>query len=203
MKKQRNSLLLAFVAVGAIFIASCSKDDPQPEIPQEETHEAQLTFTEVEWQDGQPVELEHPEVMVVTFEDGLAAVGTHIHLEAEKTYKVELTAYDFAGREIQQEFVDDASVHQAFILGAPDGVLDYTYADPADARVGVTGYLHVLQPSDGFVLNYILRHLNEGEKARITAGDWNNAQYTQFGGANDIDLKFEVHAVEAGHGHDH
>lgn len=204
MKKQRNSILLAFMALGAISIASCSKDDPQPEIPQEEVGEAKLTFTEVGWQDGQPTEIENPDVITVTFEDGLPPVGTHAHLEAGKTYRLALTAYDFANREVQQEFVADADVHQAFILGAPDGVLDYTYADPNDARVGVTGYLHVLQATpEDFVFNYIMRHLNEGEKANIGADDWNNPGYTQFGGANDLDLKLELHLVEAGHDHDH
>lgn len=201
MKKQGKSILMAFLALG-IIAASCSKKDPQPEIPQEEVGQAKLIFEEVEWQDGQAVEIENPEIVEVEFDDKGLPTSSHIHLDAGKTYKLSLIAYDFADREMQHEFVDDADVHQAFILGAPDNVLDYTYADPNGAQVGVTGYLHVLKASDRFVFNYIMRHLSSGVKEGITAQDWNNENYAQFGGTNDLNLKFELHPVDDGdHGH--
>lgn len=190
------------LSVAVLAFTSCSKDDPEPEIPQEDVKSAVLTFTEVEWHTDHADDIENPEVLEVEFdEQGLPPVGLHLHLDAGKTYRLTLTAYDFAGREMQQEFVNDADVHQVFILGAPEGVLDYTYGDPDGARVGVTGYLHVLAPSEGFVFNYVLRHLNAGVKAGITAADWNNPDYTRFGGENDLDLKVELHPVEAGHDH--
>ena len=192
-----------WLAIGTLGFVSCQKDDPTPEVPQEEVANAKLTFVEVEWHGDHAHEIENPETAEVEFNQGLPPVGTHIHLDEGKTYKLTLTAYDFAGREIQDEFVEEADRHQAFILGAPEGTFDYTYADPDDARVGVTGYLHVLEATEtGFVFNYILRHLSAGVKANITANDWNNTNYTQFGGANDLDLKFEVHVVEGDH-HDH
>lgn len=202
MKKQAKSILLAFLALGVVAASSCSKKDPQPEIPQEEVELTKLVFEEVEWNDGQAIEIENPEIEEVEFDDEGRPTPSHIHLDAGKTYKLTLVAYNFMGEEMQHEFVDDADTHQAFILGAPDEVLDYTYADPNNARVGVTGYLHVLQASDGFVLNYIMRHLSRGVKEGITAQDWNNENYTQFGGTNDLSLKFELHPVdEEGHGH--
>jgi len=124
-------------------------------------------------------------------------------LDAGKPYRLTLRTTDFAGPEgAEQEFLAESDIHQLCFLGAPDGVLDYQYADPENKRVGITGYLHVLKPSDSFVFNVILRHLNNGVKANITADDWNNPNYTQFSGANDLDLKVEVHVVDGDdHGH--
>ena len=203
MKHPFKSLTVAFLSVGVLtFASSCSKDDPVPEIPQEEIGSATLTFTEVEWNGDQAQDLDNPEVVSVTFgQDGLPPVGTHLHLDVGKTYRMTLTTTDFAGREgAEQEFLDESDVHQLFFLGAPEGVLDYQYADPDGKRVGVTGYLHVLQPSS-FVFNVILRHLNEGVKSSITDADWNNSSYTKFSGENDLDLKVEVHVVDGDHDH--
>lgn len=205
MKHLFNPLRFTLLSLGfLVFAASCSKDDPEPEIPQEEIKSATLTFTEVDWHDGHAEDLENPEVVAVTFDEtGLPPVGTHLHLDAGKTYRLTLSTTDFAGREgAEQEFLAESDIHQIFFLGAPDGVLDYQYADPENKRVGITGYLHVLKPSDSFVFNVVLRHLNKGVKANITADDWNNPNYTQFSGANDLDLKVEVHVVDGDdHGH--
>src|SRR5690606_37366533 len=129
----------------------------------------------------------------VTFgEDGLPPVGAgHPHLDAGKSYRLTISATDFAGRAgAEQEFLEESDIHQFFFLGAPEGALDYQYADADNKQVGITGYLHVLEPSS-FVFNVVLRHLNAGVKANITAADWNNPQYTQFSGENDLDLKVE------------
>ncbi|SEL07431.1 hypothetical protein [Parapedobacter koreensis] len=204
MKKQFKNFSFALLSLGFLaFLSSCSKDDPDPEIPQEEIGGAKLTFTEVEWHGDHADDIENPEIVEVEFDEaGLPPVGAHLHLDVGKTYRLELKAYDFAGRESQQEFIEEAHIHQLFFLGAPEGVLDYQYADPDNVQVGVTGYLHVLKTSESFVFNVILRHLNEGVKSNITADDWNNPNYTQFGGENDLDLKVEVHVVEGDHDHE-
>jgi len=204
MKQFINMHSVTVLSLAALLsLAACSKDDPQPEIPQEEIGSATLTFTEVEWDGTEAHDLEGGQVEKVTFDQqGLPPVGTHLHLHAGKTYRLTVAATDFAGREgAEQEFLEDADVHQFFFLGAPEGVWAYQYADPDNKRVGVTGYLHVLQPSEAFVLNVILRHLNKGVKAGISEADWNNPQYTRFSGENDLDLNVEVHIVEDDHDH--
>ena len=204
---------LAIVALSMIiFTTSCSKDDPTPEVDQEEVGVARLIFTEVEREvhgdHAHYHDIENPETETVTFSGAslLPPVGAHIHLELGKSYRLELVATDFAGRETQATFVSRADIHQAFILGAPANSLSYEYADVdangAAVNVGVTGYLTVNATSNTFTLNYILRHLNNGVKANITAADWNNASYTNFAGANDLDLKVDVHLVDEGD-HDH
>lgn len=208
-----KKISLAILAACVIFLApSCSKDDPTPEVDQEEVGTAKLIFTEVEREEhgdhAHYHKIENPEVATITFSGAelLPPVGEHLHLEVGKSYKLQLVATDFAGRETQQTFLDRADIHQAFILGAPANSLSYEYADE-DAegnalQVGVTGYLTVNALANTFTLNYILRHLNAGVKSRITSADWNNVNYNQFTGENDLDLKVSVHLVAEGD-HDH
>lgn len=214
--KKINIIILA---ISILFLApSCSKDDPTPELDQEEVGTAKLVFTEVEREAHGDHYHYHPiagaEAVEVPFagESMLPEEGTHVHLQVGKTYQLELFVTDFAGRETQHTFTDRADIHQAFILKNPteslEGVFEYDYADK-DANgnsvenVGVTGYLTVVKEADAFVLRYVLRHLNPGVKENITAADWSNPNFLEFTGANDLDLKVEVHPVGGGHGHDH
>ncbi|HLT89054.1 MAG TPA: hypothetical protein VKZ57_15805 [Sphingobacterium sp.] len=209
---------LFIIAISLLFFApSCSKDDPTPEEDQEEVGTAKLVFTEVEREEhGDHFhynDIPNPEVVEAIFEgeNMLPKEGTHLHLDVGKTYRLELFATDFAGRETRQTFIDRHDIHQAFILknptGSLEGTLVYVYADRDTdnnrVNVGVTGYLTVVEEASTFVLRYVLRHLNPGVKEDITAADWSNPNFTQFTGANDLDLKVEVHLVDDEHGHDH
>jgi hypothetical protein len=211
MNKLRHYSLAVLVAIIALTFNACKKD-PKPEIPEEEIGKAELTFLEVEREAHNdhfhynPIPDAKPET--ISFDSkGLAPVGTHMHLTVGKTYKLTLKSFDFANREMQQEFLSKHDIHQAFILGAPAGVLTYAYADRdkdnKKVNVGVTGYLTVDKAAEGFTFRYVLRHLNPGVKANITAADWSDANFaSRFAGANDLDLKFELHPVAAG-GHVH
>ena len=210
MKKLKFTAILAILFIVA---SSCSKDDPKPELDQEEVGTATLTFTEVEREShGDHFhynDIQNAEKETVKFSGTnlLPPTGTHLHLEVGKTYRLSLTATDFAGRETQQTFVERADIHQAFLLGAPAESLTYVYADKdADGKrvaVGVTGYITVNKATDkSFVFRYILRHLNAGVKDKITTADWNNTNFAQFTGENDLDLKVEIHLVADGdHSH--
>lgn len=212
MKRLQHYKTALLIALLALSFTACKKDDPVAEVPVEEIGTAQLTFLEVERELHNDHfhynAIEGAEALTINFDQsGLAPTGTHAHLVAGKTYKVSLKALDFAKREIQQEFVDKADLHQAFILGAPAGVLTYVYADRDLANkkvnVGVTGYLTVEKASAGFTFRYVLRHLNPGVKASMTAEHWNDEDFAgKFAGANDLDLKFSLHPVEED-GHDH
>ena len=212
MNKLRHysfAILLTFVA---LTFNACKKDSPVPEVPEEEIGKAELTFLEVEREAHgdhyhyNPIATAKP-VTIAFDSKGLAPVGSHIHLTEGKTYRLTLKSFDFANREMQQEFLTKHEIHQAFILGAPAGVLTYVYADRDKdnnkVNVGVTGYVTVDEATDGFTFRYVLRHLNPGVKANITAADWNNKDFaSKFSGANDLDLKFELHPVH-GEGHNH
>ncbi len=199
MNKLRNYLLLGMITFGVLTFSSCSKEDPVPEKDQEEVGKTSLLLQEVTWdgdfRTGHPHAIDGAAVDTIEFdEQGNAPVGFHLHLHTGHSYKLTLIARDYAGREIQQTFLNRADIHQAVILGAPNGVLDYTYGDD---QVGVTGYLHIVKGASTFTLQYLMRHLNPGVKAGVTADDWNNTNYqSKLAGATDLDLKFELHPVE-------
>lgn len=203
--------ILTILALILFAFSSCSKNDPVPEIDQEEVGSAKLIFTEVEREaHGDHYhynDIKDANVESISFSGSnmVPPVGAHLHLQVGKTYRLDLVATDYLGRETQQTFVQRADVHQAFLLGAPENTLTYVYADRDEANkrinVGVKGYLTVEKESKTFVFRYIMRHLNTGVKERITAQDWNNSNFTQFTGANDLDLKAELHLVTAPHAH--
>lgn len=205
--KKIHLILLAF----PLLFQACSKDDPTPEIDQEEVSGLTFTFTEVEGEAHgdhyEYSEITNPKIESISFSgtDLLPPVGAHVHLEVGKSYRFNVKMLDFAGRETQQTFVDRDDIHYAFILGTPVESLHVQYddvkTDGTKTDVGAKGYFTILKETDTFTLNYIMRHLNPGVKAGInTKTDWSNAGYQKFTGANDIDIKFELHFVE---GHDH
>lgn len=200
------------VSVFAFTSISCQKDDPTPEIDQEEVGGATLTFTEVEREaHGDHYhydDIDNPYTDTIKFSgsDMLPPVGAHIHLEKGKTYRFELKVSDFYGRETQHTFVEKDENHFVFILGIPDGAAEVVYndkkADGTSVAVGVTGYLTVLEETSSFQFQYIMRHLNNGIKSTIDpATDWCNVNFRQFTGANDLDLSLEAHFVEGAYAH--
>lgn len=202
--------LLLLISLFTFF--SCKKDEPTPEVDQEEVGSAQITFTEVEAEAHGDhyhyAEIENPEVEKITFtgDPMLPPTGEHLHLEVGKSYRFNVTIKDFAGRETQQSFVEKENNHFAFILGIPDASAYVTYSDKksdgSNVQVGVQGYITILKETETFNTRYIMRHLNNNVKEKInTKTDWNNPNFTSFTGANDLDLNFQLHFTAEGHGH--
>lgn len=196
-----KNLILLF---SILCMTACSKNEPTLEIDQEELGTASLIFTpveeilidgQVEYRPDTDEEIQH---IQFTGTQLLPTVGEHIDLEVGHTYQLDLKTTDFYGRESQESFLTRAATHQAFLLGLPADAITYTYADD---QVGVKAYIKVLKSTDKLVAQYIMRHLNSGVKDKITAADWNNSNYTKFTGANDLQLKFELHLIENSHEH--
>lgn len=191
----KNQFFVAILAVAVTFFASCRKDDPEPELPQEEFASVVFNFIELEAHGDHYHQT--TDTVKVTFGPDGNSTGSHYHLHAGEVYRLKVVAFDFAGREMQHEFLEDADDHQLFITGAEAGVLKYTYEDD---RVGVTGLMEVLKPSDGtMILTAVLRH--GLDKSRTTAADWDNPSHATFGGTVDFTLKFPLHVVEDDHDH--
>lgn len=199
----KNYILLALISV--FTFTSCKKDDPVQELDQEETSTATLIFTPVEKEikDGKtvytPIVDEEEQSIKFQGPDYKAELGAHLHLHVGETYKLELKTIDFAGRASEQTFLNRPENHQAFLIGADNTALDFEYAD--ENNVGITAYITVKKEKSSFTLNYIMRHLRPNVKQNIKATDWNNVNYMQFTGDNDLDLQFEAHFVEEEHGH--
>ncbi|MGO1722138.1 MAG: hypothetical protein ACTHZ1_04050 [Sphingobacterium sp.] len=208
-----NLLTLSILSLFLVF-QSCSKDDPIPEIDQEEVSGATLFFTEVDAESHgdhyhyHDIEGAQVDSLVFSGTEFLPDPGAHLHLEVGKSYRFSLTVRDFAGRESQQTFIDRDDQHFAFLADVPEGSLTAEYADlrsdQEKVKVGITGYINVVELSETFVLRYVMRHLNPGVKETIDPKvDIFNNDFTKFEGATDLDLKFEVHLVEEEHHHDH
>lgn len=157
-------------------------------------------------------------------EAGTAISNAHLHLEPESIYKVALKTYDASGAETQNKYIANATTaanYKAFLIGgdfilnpnspAGEGAIFQTrelqYADGttvsgATSTTGVTSYFIVGHANQGEKdVRFVMRKLNAGIKANITRLDWNRTDYaTAFAGANELELKFEIHAEE---GHDH
>ncbi|QNL47807.1 hypothetical protein H8S90_13350 [Olivibacter sp. SDN3] len=209
--------LLAFLSVGTLTFSSCSKDDPQPEVDQEEISNAQITFTEVE----RELHGDHyhyhdvPDgfTETITFDGSFVPSTDHFDLEEGKTYKMEVATYNFQGQESQQVYIERADIHQAGIFGFTGNDennrfdltehMEFDYGDAENARVGITGYITVTEHSDSFNFQYRLFHLQTGAKEGLTADDWNDFSKLSNAGSTDISLVIPMHFVHGGDDHDH
>lgn len=196
-----HSLLTALVMASAtLFISSCDndKDDPVPEVAQEEADGWKLTFTKLD-HDGALIA---NDTTVVRFDDEGHPTPHHLHLTEGETYRLSIDAF-YKGKSVKQEFIDEGDIHQFFFTGAPDGVFEYTYKDQdKNGRgIGLEGELKVLSATaTGFDWTITLSHgLN---KASTHAQTWNSATFRQAGGATDFEASLDMHPVEGEHHHD-
>ncbi|MFN0289997.1 hypothetical protein [Pedobacter helvus] len=228
--KTRKITLAAMLLFVAAFTA-CKKDNDDP--IKEGIERAELTFTEVEgYAHGDHfhdlADMAGATPIVVKFNNkGAAISGGHMHIEAEAIYKIELKAWDYTGKEVQNDFIANkatADQYKAFMVGGnfilntattdESGAIfqprETTYGDgtavSGSGGIGTTGivsYFTVGHSNEGPTkeVSFILRKLNAGVKANITRNDWNRTDYaTVFGGEDVLKLNLEVHAEE-GHVH--
>ncbi len=230
--KTQNKLATFFLIGAALFSGvSCKKDKDDP--IREGIEKSELIFTEVTGEDveahgdhfhglGNAVD---GESFKITFDEtGRATSGGHLHLEADAVYKLELKAWDFTGKEVQNDFIASKAVadqYKAFLIGG-NFILnadsddescaifqprDLKYGDGTDVSgqyetTGVLSYFTVGHDNEGPTkqVSYVLRKLNAGVKATITRSDWNHSDYAaRFAGEDVLKLTFEIHAEEGHH----
>ncbi len=227
MKKLVKLKMLAVLGAAILAITSCKKDKETP--LQEGIERSELIFTEV---GGLGVEahgnhfhglanaVEGTQTVVKFNQQGKAIANGHLHLEPNAIYKVELKAWDYRGKEVQNDFIKDkatADQYKAFLIGgnlmlnasttSQTGAIfqprELTYGDQTDVSgaggIGTTGvisYFTVGEDNKGATIEmrYVLRKLNTDVKATITRNDWNRMDYANvFGGQDVLNLRFEVH----------
>lgn len=232
MTKQFKSAAIVLVGAAALFMSACKKD--KETIIKEGIERSEITLTEVT---GAAIEAHGDHFhgltdliagtsTVIKFdENGNATSNGHLHLEADAVYKMELKAWDYTGKEVQNQFIENKTVADQFKVFLVGGNLilnkdsqdesgaifqprETTYADGTAVTgqyetTGVLTYLTVGHDNEGptKTLTYIMRKLEKDVKAKITRSDWNHSDYaTKFAGQDVLKLKFEIH-VEEGHGH--
>lgn len=232
MTKQFKSAAIVLMSAAALVTASCKKD--KETTIKEGVERSEITLTEVT---GAAIEahgdhfhgladLTTGTPTVIKFdENGNATANGHLHLEADAVYKMELKAWDYTGKEVQNQFIENkttADQFKAFLVGGnlilnkdsqdESGAIfqprEATYADGTAVTsqyetTGVLTYLTIGHDNEGptKTLTYIMRKLEKEVKAKITRSDWNHSDYAaKFAGQDVLKLKFEIH-VEEGHGH--
>ncbi len=226
MKKQIKLSALTLIGAAMLFITSCKKDEESP-VVKEGIERAELIFTEVDghahgdhFHDLADKTTSTP--IVVKFNDkGAAISGGHMHLEADAVYKIQLKAWDYTGKEVQNDFIANktaADNYKAFLVGGSfilnanttneSGAIfqprETTYGDgtavSGTGGIGTTGilsYFTIGHENEGATktVSYVLRKVNAGVKATITRNDWNHNDYaTKFLGQDVLKLNFEIHA---------
>lgn len=233
MKKQNKFAVLALVGLTVFSVVSCDKDDDADPIP-DGIQRAELILTEVAGESLHPHgdhfhglgDAVEGESTVIQFnENGIATANGHLHLEADAVYKIQLKAWDYTGKEVQDDFIatkGEADNYKAFLIGGefilnPDtedesGAIfqpreqaygDGTAVGGAAETTGILSYFTIGHANEGATkeVTYVLRKLNPGVKASITRSHWNRGDYAEaFPGENVLELNFEIHAE---HGHDH
>jgi len=231
MTKQFKSIAIALIGATILFVSSCKKDDNNKEV-KEGIQRSEITLTEMS---GAAIEahgdhfhgltdLTAGTPVVIRFdENGKATANGHLHLEADAVYKMELKAWDYTGKEVQNQFIENkatADQFKAFLVGGnlilnkdsqtESGAIfqprETSYADGTAVNgqyetTGVLTYITIGHDNEGPTkkLSYVMRKLEQGVKAKITRSDWNHADYkTKFAGQDILELKFEIH-VEDGH----
>lgn len=226
MKTRKITLAAMLLFVAAFTACKKDKDDPI----KEGIERAELIFTEVS---GTGVEahgdhfhglanaVEGTKTVVKFNNKGAAIANGHLHLHADAIYKLELKAWDYTGKEVQNDFIATkaaADNYKAFLVGgnfilnanstSESGAIfqprELKHGDGTDVTgsggIGTTGilsYFTIGHDNEGPTkeVNYVLRKVNAGVKANITRNDWNRNDYaTAFGGEDVFKLTFEVHA---------
>ena len=232
MKKQFKLATLAFIGTALFTVTSCKKDKDDP-IIKEGIEKAELILTEVSGEahgdhfHGLGSGTEGEQIVIKFNESGTAIANGHLHLEADAIYKIELKAWDYTGKEVQNDYIASKAIadnYKAFLVGgnfvlntnstSESGAIfqprELKYGDGTDVigsgGIGTTGiisYFTVGHDNEGSTkaVTYVLRKLNSGVKETITRSDWNHNDYAaKFAGEDVLKLKFEIHAEE-GHNH--
>src|SRR5690606_8136884 len=173
MKKFKSLSLIALALLVTVGFSACSKDDPIPEVDQEEYNAIELVLKKGSLTDNAFVPSDAKETKITFTKDGVPTPH-HAHIEEGAVYRMEINLFH-NGQSINQEILASADEHQFFFLGAPSGLLNYQYEDE---NVGLKGILQVVGTSgEAFDFNLVLRHgLNKNHSA---AQQWNNLNYAQ------------------------
>jgi hypothetical protein len=229
MKKQFKLAAWALVGVSMFFITSCKKEkDPVvPETPKvkEGIQRSELIFTEAigdahgDHFHGLGNATGGTQKVIKFDENGKAVSGGHLHLDAEGVYKIELKAWDYTGKEVQNDYIASKEVadkYKAFLVGGnfilnsdteeETGAIfqprETQYGDGTTVSgtggIGTTGiisYFTAGHDNEGEKdVTFVLRRLNTGVKETIKRIDWNHDDYaTKFGGQDVLKLSFEIH----------
>ena len=227
MKQAYRLWAMAVLCMATFTFTSCNNDDELPVDPNA-IERSELIFTQITGPSTLYPHGDHfhglggaveGESQRITFDhEGTATSGGHIDLDPKGFYKLELRVWNYAGNEVQQDYIRDkatADEYKAFLVGGPmvlnaqttdqSGAIfqprEMQYGDGTAVQgqfetTGIITYITIGESHEGeHAVTYVLRKLNAGVKPNITRSDWNDANYaTRFAGTDVLRLSFEIHA---------
>lgn len=200
MKNSHPRLLSTLLLVLSVFIFSCEKDDPVPEIDQELITELNLVFEEVT-ESGNVVPNSRFEVTAKDAE-GISLgsspqIEDIVSLVPGKVYQLSIELYnDIADEDMTEEIAHHGDEHQFYFLGSAfvgnAAFLEYSYLDEDEngKPIGLKGRVTVDESVSTGSFRVILRH---GLNKAFTGADQPNFEsYETAGGESDLDITFQV-----------
>lgn len=174
---------LSLVAVlGLLTFSSCKKEDPVHEHDQEEYDKIVVNFIKLNANGN-----ETNDTTAITLDAHGDATPSSITLGSDQSYRVMMNLYSH-DESINAEIIADADEHQFFFFANPStAIATYEYRD---GQIGLDGKM-TFQGVGNANLNIILRH--GLDKTHADALPYNNPNYRNAGGADDLNITFPVH----------
>lgn len=200
MKNSSPTLISSLLLLLSVFIFSCEKDDPVPEIDQELITDITLLFEEVD-ETGAVIPGKMFEV-VAKDAQGISLGSTPeiediTSLVPGKSYQLSIKLFnDIANEDMTEEVAEHGDEHQFYFLGSSlvgnAAFLEYTYLDQDENGypLGLQGTVSVSENVSAGSFRVVLRHgLN---KASGGADQPSFENYETAGGESDLDITFQV-----------
>ena len=200
MKNSNPKLLSILLLLFSMFIFSCEKDDPVPEIDQELITEVTLVFEELD-EAGAVVPGTAFEVIAKDAQ-GISLGGTPQIEDIEslapgKTYQLSIRLYNhMANEDMTEEITEHGDEHQFYFLGSAlvgnASFLEYRYLDQDENGfpLGLKGKVNVGENAQPGSFRVVLRH---GLNKSFTGADQPSFEnYETAGGESDLDITFQI-----------
>lgn len=194
MKSFRSTKMgsgLAIMAlIAACIICSCqSAPTPVPSTPMIKIESVRLSLTKLN-SDLSP----STEVVVVDYDSEGHATTTSIHLEAGRTYRLQMALKGPGGSDANAEISAQGKEHQFFFFALPsEGIADYTYNDVDSNGRGIGLDGNITLSTINTALSIVLRH--ELDKSRPSAQEYNNPDYEEAGGSENLRISLNIEVL--------
>lgn len=182
----RHLRLTAIIALSALMLGGCKKDDPVVENPEELITTVNYTLTALDqspvtltWRDLDGDGGDMPEITGGTLQSGIIYQGT-----LELLNETENPAED-----VTEEIMEEDEEHQFFFATSDLLVISYADADVDGNPIGLSTTVTTGNPG-AYELNIKLKHLPVKDAEGVSTGDITNAE-----GETEVDITFPIDVI--------
>lgn len=191
MKNKTIQLSILALLITAITFSSCKKNpQPAPIAEQEEFDNVRLDYILINEDDT-----ETTDTTTINFNKEGVPSPSIMEVQKGRSYR-SLITISYKGNSINPEITEEGDEHQFFFLPTKENVIkQYTYkdSDKDNHGIGLDGIISFYETGGETGLRIILRHgLNKSHPS--VDQFWNSPNYQDAGGADDLNIQFEIHA---------